>query len=238
MEEKSRVNLFGAMERDTLSMKIAKKILSLIKEKQLRPGDRLPSERELAHMMQVSRPSLREALRALQIMNIIENRQGSGNYITSLEPKKLIEHLEAVFVLDDSTYLDLFQARKILETGIAELAAASITDSEVEEMEALVEEAKGKVDDTEAFLRLDLELHNRIIKAARNSILELFMSSINQLSLYSRRRTAESPKIRWQTMHDHHAIVKALKSRDPGEARSAMFRHLSRVEKGLRKIGK
>ncbi|RJP33097.1 MAG: FadR family transcriptional regulator [Actinobacteria bacterium] len=226
-------DLFGTLERETLSMKIAKRILSLIKEKQLRPGDRLPSERELARMMQVSRPSLREALRALQIMNIIENRQGSGNYITSLEPKKLIEHLEAVFVLDDAVYVDLFKARKIMETGLAELAAGNITDSEVEELEALVKEAKERVDDAEAFLHLDLALHNQIVKAARNGILELFMSSINQLSVYSRRRTAESPDIRRQTVRDHRAIVRALKSHDPAAARAAMFRHLSRVEKGF-----
>jgi len=231
-----REDLFGAMERETLSMRIARNILALIKERHLRPGDRLPSERELAGMMRVSRPSLREALRALQIMNIIDNRQGSGNYIASLEPKKLVEHLDAVFTLDDSTYHDLFQARKILETGIAELAAANATASELEELEKMVEEAKKRVDDPEAFLRLDLELHNRILAAARNPILELFMSSVNQLSLYSRRRTAESPAVRQRTLRDHRAIVKALRSRDQAAARAEMFKHLSHVENGLEKV--
>lgn len=101
---------FGEMKRDILSEKIANRLLTLIKEKQLRPGDCLPPERELAQMMKVSRPSLREALRALQLMNIIKNRQGSGNYITALEPAKLVEHLDIVFALDNSTYQDL-QAR-------------------------------------------------------------------------------------------------------------------------------
>ena len=119
---------YESLKRDVLSERIAHSLLNLIKEKQLRPGDRLPPERELAAMMNVSRPSLREALRALQIMNIIDNRQGSGTYITSLEPERLVEHLDIIFTLNDSTFRELFEARKILEVGVAELAAHTITD--------------------------------------------------------------------------------------------------------------
>ena len=158
---------------------------------------------------------LREALKALQVMNIIENRQGSGNYVTSLEPRRLIEHLEVVFVLDDATYGELFAARKLLETGIAEQAASRITDAELAALEELVEEARREVDNVETFLRLDLELHNRIAVAAGNSILELFMSSVNHLSLYSRRRTADSSEVRRRTVQDHRAIVKALREEAP-----------------------
>ena len=119
---------YEELRKDVLSERIAHSLLNLIKEKQLRPGDRLPPERELAAMMKVSRPSLREALRALQIMNIIDNRQGSGTYITSLEPERLIEHLDIIFTLNDTTYSELFEARKILEAGVAGLAARDITD--------------------------------------------------------------------------------------------------------------
>ena len=106
---------FGTLQKEALSEKIAERLLSLIKEKQLKPGDRLPPERELAVSMGVSRPSLREALRALSIMHIIENRQGSGTYITSLQPETLVEHLDFIIALNDSSFLDLFEARKILE---------------------------------------------------------------------------------------------------------------------------
>src|SRR5450759_795463 len=94
---------FGTFERNSLSEQIADRILQMIKDRQLHPGDMLPPERELAEMMGVSRASLREALRALSIMNIINNRQGSGTYITSLHPEHLVEQLEVVFALDDST---------------------------------------------------------------------------------------------------------------------------------------
>ncbi|MCD6570269.1 MAG: FadR family transcriptional regulator [Deltaproteobacteria bacterium] len=229
-------NLFGTFEREIISEKIVARILTLIKERQLRPGDRLPPERELAQMMGVSRPSLREALRALQIMNIIENRQGSGHYITSLEPERLVEHFDIVFALDDSTYLELFQARRILETGIAEQAAMNITEEEIAELERHVSEAEKLLDDAEAFLQADLDLHNAILRTSKNRILKLFMRSVNQLSVYSRRRTGDFPEIRRQTIQDHRTIVQALKSRDPQKARAAMLQHLSHVEHKLREI--
>ncbi len=227
---------YESLKRDVLSEKIAHSLLNLIKEKQLRPGDRLPPERELAAMMNVSRPSLREALRALQIMNIIDNRQGSGTYITSLEPERLVEHLDIIFTLNDSTYIELFEARKILEVGIAELAAHTITDEEIAELEACLKQAEQALNDPETFLEIDLELHRKILEATGNKILALFMRSISQLSIFSRRRTAESLDVRRRTIKDHHTVVQALKSRDPAAAQRAMLDHLSHIEDRMKEI--
>ena len=114
---------FGVFERDGLPERIAARLISLIGERQLRPGDKLPPERDLAATMQVSRPSLREALRALAMLNIVEIRQGSGTYVSSLKPEVLIEHLDFVFALDDSTFTELLEARQMLEPGLAAAAA-------------------------------------------------------------------------------------------------------------------
>jgi GntR family transcriptional repressor for pyruvate dehydrogenase complex len=227
---------FGVLERNILSEQIADRILQMIKDKQLHPGDMLPPERELAVMMGVSRPSLREALRALSIMNIIDNRQGSGTYIASLLPERLVENLEIVFALDDSTYMDLFEARRIVEVGVAELAAKVITDEEIEELKICLMHSYETVDDEEKFLETDLELHYRILSASKNSILMLFMRSINKLSLYSRRRTGEFEDVRKQTLVDHQKIVDALSRRDPLGAHQAMLDHLNHVESKLKEI--
>ncbi len=236
MSKKAADIPYESLKRDVLSEKIAHSLLNLIKEKQLRPGDRLPPERELAAMMNVSRPSLREALRALQIMNIIDNRQGSGTFITSLEPERLVEHLDIIFTLNDSTYIELFEARKILEVGVAEMAATTITDEEIEALEASMERAQEALDDPEAFLEIDLDLHGRILDATGNKILALFMRSISKLGIMSRRRTAEHIDVRRQTVKDHHVIVQALKSRDPAAARQAMLDHLLHVEQRMRQM--
>jgi DNA-binding FadR family transcriptional regulator len=227
---------FEPFEKDVLPKKIATRLLSLVKEKQLRPGDKLPPERELAVMMQVSRPSLREALQALAIMNIIEMRQGDGTYVTSLEPELLVEPLDFVFSLNDSTLLELFEARKIVEVGIVALAAQRITAAEIQELETCLEKSLKASDNPRAFLEADLELHKRIVTAAQNPLLGRFMDSISQLGLVSRSRTTEIPGLIKQSAADHQAIVAALKAHDPEAARQAMLRHLDNVERKLKAL--
>ena len=227
---------FEPFEKDVLPKKISARLLSLIKEKQLRPGDKLPPERELAAMMQVSRPYLREALQALSLMNIIEIRQGDGTYVTSLEPELLAEPLDFIFSLNDSTLLKLFEARKIVEVGIVALAAQRISAAEVEELETCLEKSLKATDDPQAFLEADLELHKRIMTAAQNPLLSRFMDSISQLGLVSRSRTTEIPGLTKQSAEDHRAIVAALKAHDPEAARQAMLQHLNNVEQKLKEL--
>jgi GntR family transcriptional repressor for pyruvate dehydrogenase complex len=228
--------MFGPFERDVLPEKIVTRILTMIKEKQLGPGDKLPPERELAATMQVSRPSLRAALRALALLNIVEIRQGDGTYVTSLDPKSLIEPLEFVFSLDESTFLELHRARKILEVGIVELAAQQITDEEIAELEDCLARSVELVEDYEAFLQTDRELHSRITEASRNPILIRFTQSISQLDLAGRRRTAVIPGMTVQSLEDHRIIVAALKARDPEAARQAMLQHLQNVEQKFKQV--
>lgn len=228
---------FGTFEKDALWEKIAARLLSLLKEKQLRPGDKLPPERELAAMMQVSRPSLREALRALSMMNVLEIRQGAGTFVSSLEPELLVEHLDFVLALDDSTFIRLFEARKILEVGIAALAAERITDEELADLEAGLAKSQEALGDAVAFLEADIELHKKITRAARNPVLSRIADSIGKLSFASRRRTVEIAGVQTQTLDDHRAIVAALKTRNPVAAQQAMLRHLENVEQKLKQLG-
>jgi GntR family transcriptional regulator, transcriptional repressor for pyruvate dehydrogenase complex len=227
---------FGTFERAALSQQIAERILQMIKERQLKPGDRLPSERELAVAMSVGRPALREALRALAMMNVIEIRQGAGAYITNLDTAHLIQHLDFVFSLDDSTILELFDARKIVEVGIIELAAQRITDEDITELEATLQKSLATMHDPEQFLFADIEMHTVIARIARNPILLRFIESIHQLGLASRRRTGRLSGVIGQSIVDHQRIVDALKARDPLAARDAMLSHLANVEEKLKQI--
>ncbi len=208
----------------------------LIRERELHPGDKLPPERELAATMQVSRPSLREALRALAIMNVIEIRQGDGTYVTSLEPNLLMSHLDFVFALNDIAFLELFEARRILEPGLVEMAAKRITDEEIAQLEECVARSMEIVDDHEAFALADLEMHELIAKSAGNSILQRCMAGVSQLGKVSRRRTVSLPGVTHRSVQDHLTIVRALKARDPVMARQAMLDHLRHVEDELKQI--
>src|ERR1041384_6748092 len=119
---------FGTVSRDALPDQIAQRLIALITERQLKPGDRLPPERELSAAMGVSRSSLREALRALAMLGVAEMRQGDGTYLTSLEPGTLMRPVGLVLALSDAGLAELFEARKLVEPGLAQLAAERISD--------------------------------------------------------------------------------------------------------------
>ncbi len=222
---------FGAIKKSALSEDIVQRLLTLIRERELHPGEKLPPERELASLMGVSRPSLREALRALSIMNVLEIRQGDGAYVSSLEPNLLMAHLDFVFALTDSTFLELFEARKVLEPGIAAMAATRINADELERMEACHRQSLDQIDDHAEFVAADIALHDLIAQAAKNSILERFMAGIRQLGQVSRQRTVERPGVPRQSVQDHRAIIDALHKRDPQAASQAMLHHLDHIER-------
>jgi GntR family transcriptional repressor for pyruvate dehydrogenase complex len=224
---------FDAIPKPAIAEGIVAQLLLLIREKELRPGDKLPPERELATMLGVSRPSLREALRTLSIMRVVELRQGSGSYISSLEPEMLVEHLDFVFALDDSTYLQLFETRKVLEPGICALAAQRITEDELAQLDACIAQTAIS-GDAETYFQADITLHEIITTAARNPLLRRFMASIRQLGQASRRRTSILPGIAQQTHADHCAIIEALRAHDPIAASQTMLNHLLHVEQRLK----
>jgi GntR family transcriptional repressor for pyruvate dehydrogenase complex len=228
---------FPQIRKSTLPEEIMGRLLSLIQEKQLRPGDKLPPERELAILMNVSRPSLREALRALSLINVVDIRHGDGTYVTSLKPELLVEHLDFVVSLEDATYLQLLEARRVLEVGIVMIAAERISAEEVAELEDILKTVADCVHDHEAFLEADLALHDVIVAAAHNPMLGRLMASVGKLGRASRRRTSEIPGVPERVVKDHRAIVLALKRHDPEAARQAMLRHLRNVEDGLRQPG-
>jgi GntR family transcriptional repressor for pyruvate dehydrogenase complex len=167
------------------------------------------------------------------MMNLLEVRQGAGTFVTSLETELLVEHLDFVLSLDDSSLTELFEARKIVETGIAGLAAQRITSEELAELEAGLARSRDALHSPVDFRRADEQLHKIVTKAARNPIMSRVVDSISRLLLVSRSRTVEIAGVRAQTIEDHEAIVAAMKKRDPEAAREAMLQHLNNVERGL-----
>jgi GntR family transcriptional regulator, transcriptional repressor for pyruvate dehydrogenase complex len=225
---------FELPRRSSLPEEIAARLLDLIRERELRPGDKLPPERELAAMIGVSRPILREALRALSIMKVVDIRQGSGTTITSLEPKQLVSHLEFVFSKDNVGFLELFEARRVLEVGYIPLAAARISAAQLDRLDQLLAELRHSLDDADRFSDVDIEFHNTICAAANNSLLIQFIQSTTSLGKASRERTGRERAVRELTLRDHQAIRDALQARDPKAAETAMAEHLDHVEEALK----
>jgi DNA-binding FadR family transcriptional regulator len=183
----------------------------------------------------VSRSTLREAIRALVVMNILVPRHGDGTYVSSLEPELLSAPF--TFALDTQPALrtHLFEARRVLETACARLAATRISDAELAELDDL---ATAGDSDADALIDRDVELHTAIAHAARNPILLALMGSMGTLALESRRTSAGLPGQAMRSRRDHRAIIAALRRRDPDAAAAAMERHLTGVERAVSRAAK
>ncbi|OGO58152.1 MAG: hypothetical protein A2V85_08415 [Chloroflexi bacterium RBG_16_72_14] len=212
---------------------MANRVLALIQGQQLRPGDKLPAERELAHTMGVSRPVLREALRALSLMRVVDIRHGDGTYITSLEPQLLVSQLDFVFATDAVALNQLIEARRLVETGNARLAAGRITAEQLARLDELLAALRSRVADPAAFGDLDIEFHDAVCAAASNIVLSQVMRIIDTMGRVSRQRTGASRHVREVALRDHGAIIEALRARDPDAAEAAMHAHLDHIETAL-----
>ena len=224
---------FGTVTRDALPDQIAARMIALITERQLKAGDRLPPERELAASMGVSRSSLREAMRALSMLGVTEMRQGDGTYLTALGPEQLFRPVGLVLSLSDAGLAELFEARKLVEPGLAALAAERIHTAAAAELTACAAASPEVLEDAEAFMWNDIELHGRIARAADNAVLCRLLDSVASMGIASRRRTGRLAQVRLQSSQDHVEIAAAIAAGDAEEARAAMLRHLENVESAV-----
>jgi DNA-binding FadR family transcriptional regulator len=225
---------FETIRRNAVADEAIATVKRMIVRGTLQAGQRLPAERDLAAQLGVSRPSLREAIRALIALNILESRHGQGTFVSSLQPELLTEPIDFVLQVADGGVDALFEARSVLEAGIAALAAERATDLELAELEDFARRGGTKVGDIDAFIEHDVEFHDRIRRAARSPILASMLGSVSALSLETRRRTAQSQAVRARAHADHVRMVKTLKARDPEAARRAMLDHLEHVRRALR----
>jgi GntR family transcriptional repressor for pyruvate dehydrogenase complex len=226
---------FTAIRRNAVAHSAITTIKEMIVRGELRAGQRLPAERDLAVQLGVSRPSLREAIRALIALNILESRHGEGTFVSSLDPELLSEPIDFVLQVNADALVSLFEARRVLEAGVAALAAERATDLELAELDDFVKDGRRKVRDADAFIDHDVQFHQQLRILARSPVLASLLSSVSALSIASRRRTAQDQATRSRALADHRAMVKALRARDSRGAERLMVEHLEHVLRGLEK---
>ncbi|MEU9362205.1 FadR/GntR family transcriptional regulator [Streptomyces sp. NPDC048301] len=211
------------------------RIKEMIVSGALAPGDRLPKESELAAELGLSRNSLREAVRALSLIRILDVRQGDGTYVTSLDPQLLLEALS--FVVDfhrDDTVLEFFAVRRILEPAATAMAALRIEDGQLDALEAQLD-ALGTDPSVEALVAADLEFHRGIVRCSGNSVLCSLLDGLSGPTTRARvwrGLTQENAVSR--TLYEHRAILAAMRDRDAEAARSWATVHVASIEQWLR----
>jgi GntR family transcriptional repressor for pyruvate dehydrogenase complex len=212
-------------------------IKTMLTRGELSPGSRLPVEKDLATILGVSRGSLREGVRALATLGVLETRQGDGTYVTALDPTTLLSPLGFLADLQQPAHAaDLLAVRRVLESESAALAASRLTDEQIAEMG----EVLGVVDnilmsdpdmDLEAFIHADTEFHRLIARASGNPPLAALIDSLAGRTSRARlwRAITERRSVR-ETQAEHRAILDELIRRDPDRARIRMSVHLLAVE--------
>lgn len=226
------------VERSTrLSDKVADAMLETILGRGLRPGDPLPSERELGEQYGVSRTVIREAVRALTSRGVIDARAGRGLTVAKVAPETVSASMQLyLHGQDQIPYAKIHEVRAGIEIQIAGYAAERATDEEIEELRALNEQLLEN-GDVERHALLDVEFHRFLARMTHNELYLIMLDSIGPLLLEIRRATINAPNGEMVAYGAHKKVLEAIASRDPEAAREAMRQHLEGAEEEWHDLG-
>jgi GntR family transcriptional repressor for pyruvate dehydrogenase complex len=209
---------------------IVRQIKQMISEGRLKSGDRLPPERDLAEKFVVSRTSVREALRALESLGLVEIRPGEGTFVRKVSVESLIEPLALVMLAQREAIGELFEARHLLEPSIARLAARRATREEIDEMTRILEDQAKEIAAGRTGLAQDAAFHAAIASAAHNRAITRVVHAIMDLLTQSREESLNTPGRPTRSHQDHQRVLAAIARHDEAAAEQAMLEHLVAVE--------
>jgi len=219
--------------RITLTEGVIQYIMNLIKDEKVKPGEKLPSERDLGEQLSVSRSCIREALQALAMMRVIEIKPGRGAYVRSILPEEVIDSNMLSRLIQDDSLLEIIETRRILEVGIAGLAAKHRTQEDLRAIARVFDTVQSEHISVEELHRCSLDFHLNVARAAHNSVLMKVYSSIHPLLADSRTKLILVPGAREKSWVFHIAIFRAIEAGDEAEARRLMYEHLEVLREGV-----
>src|SRR5215470_5443814 len=212
---------------------VVARVYELIKRDDLKPGDRLPPERELAKQLGISRPSLRSGLSSLISMGVLQSRQGAGTFIVDGPPALDSEPLRLLAELHGFSYDHMFETRSFLEVGAAGLAAERATGEQLATMAEEITEMFAAIKDPQLFLVHDVAFHRAVASASGNPTLATLVEMVSAI-LYERRRdTIERAHDFNEALELHRRVYRAIRSRNAEEAREAMREHIVRAQRAF-----
>lgn len=229
MTDPIRIEFETPLQRESVAEMVVRRILDMVKSGVLKAGDALPPERDLALSLDVSRPSVREAMRGLAVLGVVKSRQGGGAYISDLGPDALLGPIQFYLSLEQMNIRELYDARSLIESDVARRAAVNITDADLARLEAVLTAQHDTLGDALAFRKSDFEFHEIIWIGSGNAFLKRIGETLNVIGLEFRKRASERPGVLDQSLHDHRRLLEALKARDPAAAASAAEAHMQNV---------
>lgn len=232
---------FKPIRTKRLYEEIVEQMQGMLVGGELKPGDKLMSERDLAERLEVSRPSVREAIRSLEMMGFVEIRRGGGTYVRDTHTDEIIRPLAMFLAVEKSSHLEMFEVRRIFEAATARLAAERATADEVEQIQGALEamsesfnsrdSAKGEGHDISFHYAVAEATHNALLTKLFRTISEEFSRSVS----VARRQLYVGTRGPGKIIEQHRKIFRAIRDHDPEAAANAMLAHLGYAERELRK---
>ncbi len=210
-----------------LTMQVVDHVRDLIASGELKPGDRLPPERELARKLKISRSSLRAGIGFLAAMGVLKSRHGAGTFVSSGPPALDSSSLTVLGALHGFLPWQMFEARLVIESAVASLAAQRANGDHIAELAEEVAEMYASMDDPQEYLIHDVRFHRTISRAAGNPILGALMETITASLYDARRMTVDHALDLKESAEMHREIYRAIRSRNPAQAKLAMEQHLN-----------
>lgn len=221
------------LEKTNLADDLADRIVQLIRSGVYQPGDRLPAIMEMARSFGVGHPTLREALKKLEIVGVVEIKHGSGVYVGRGQDVLLVTNPVFTGAVTKRLLLDLIDARVPVEVKSVSLAAVHVTESQIESMQALLDDAKNNMDDAALLSQTNMAFHREIAAASGNAVLVQLQEVLTKLFQREQRMILDIYGSRKKDHKGHVEILEALQARDSKLAQQRMQAHLEGVRKAL-----
>jgi GntR family transcriptional repressor for pyruvate dehydrogenase complex len=220
---------FETVRKNKVYEEVARQIERLILKK-LKPGDKLPSERELAEALDVSRSSIRDAIRGLELMGLVEPRQGAGTIVREVSTDNLVNPFAGILKQKQALVGELLDFRKMLEPPLAARAATHASADEISEMEEILQRQEKRLSRGETTIAEDAEFHYSVALASGNSVVLKVLDILMDLLRDSRERSLQVEGRPQKSLAGHRRILAAIKHHDAEAAKAAMRRHIEDVE--------
>ena len=219
-----------------VAQSVVNRILDLVRTGMLRSGDRLPSERELIDIFSISRPSLREAIRALSTLGVVETRHGGGAYVTDLKARTLLAPLDFFLSLSESNLADVFESRRIVEIEIARKAAINATAADVETLNGMLVAHEKVLTDPVGFRILDAGSTRSCPRWPATSCSSASPTASTTWASISAGGQLRTLALIRRSLDEHTTIVRAIEAADSAAAAAAMAAHLDHIEASTRAV--
>jgi len=234
------MNSFRSVKSRKISEQIVQQIKGAILRGAMKPGDRLPPERELVERFRASRISVREALKNLETSGLLRIKPGSGVFVAEVDSKLLSESLSSILRIRKTSINELTEARVILEPSIARLAAERITAGELLKLEKNIEETLKIVRSNSPAPEKNIEFHSLIAEATHNQIIILTMNPVfdvlKEMNKEVKSALPRGVEISRQSAIYHKKILKALREKDSQKVYELMLKHIFQIQEGLKKV--